>query len=193
MAKIGLMGGSFDPVHNGHLIAARDAMEQHGLDKVILLPTAQTPPKSPASTTACHHRVAMLQAAIDGENSLEVSDFEITQGGVSYTIKTVRHFREKYPDATLFWIIGADKVPTLDRWRSIEELAQIVEFISLERPRHPLTIDPTTPGLKLHRCVGHAMDISSTELRDRQKTDMSLDDFIPSKAIIYIREHGLYP
>ncbi len=193
MAKIGLMGGSFDPVHNGHLIAARDAMEQHGLDKVILLPTAQTPPKSPASTTACHHRVAMLQAAIDGENSLEVSDFEVTQGGVSYTIKTVRHFREKYPDATLFWIIGADKVPTLDRWRSIEELAQIVEFISLERPRHPLTIDQTTPGLKLHRCVGHAMDISSTELRDRQKTDMSLDDFIPSKAIIYIREHGLYP
>lgn len=197
MAKIGLMGGSFDPVHFGHLTAARNAMDQHGLDKVILLPAAQTPPKStnPTTTnptTAGHHRVAMLRSAIDSDQRLEVSDFEVVQGEVSYTIETVRHFRERYPDDALFWIIGTDKVPTLDRWRSIEELAQMVEFISIERPGHPIKDHPSTPGLNLHRCKGQAVGISSTELRDRQKNGLSLDGIMPSEAIVYTRKHGLY-
>lgn len=190
--KIGLMGGSFDPVHFGHLVAAQDALEQHGLDRLILIPAAQAPLKDNEVMATGAHRVAMLQAAVDWDGRFEVSDFEVGKGGVSYTIDTVRHFRKEFPSDDLFWIIGGDQLPLLDQWHAIEELAREVEFIYLERPGHPAKAHPTTPGLRLHRCDGHLVEISSTELRERIQRKLSLDYFIPHKAIVYLREHRLY-
>ena len=186
------MGGSFDPVHFGHLVAAQDSMEQHDLDRLILIPAAQAPLKNNEVTAPGFHRVAMVRAAIDWDHRFEVSDFEVARGGISYTIDTVKHFRSLYPDDELYWIIGGDQLPRLDQWHEIEKLAELVDFIYLERPGHPAKAHPTTTGLKLHRCDGHLIEISSTELRERIKRELSLDYFIPHKAIVYLQEHRLY-
>lgn len=186
------MGGSFDPVHFGHLVAAQDAVEQHGLDRVIFVPAAQAPLKDREVSHDGEHRLAMLRAATDWDHRFEVSDHEIRRGGVSYTIDSVRYFRSVYPDARLFWIIGGDHVPKLSRWHRIEELATMIEFIFLERPGHPAKTPPAIPGLRLNRCDGHLIEISSTELRERVRRGLSLDYFVPHKAIVYIEQNGLY-
>jgi nicotinate-nucleotide adenylyltransferase len=137
-------------------------------------------------------RLALLRSAIEWDKRFEISDLELRRGGVSYTIDSARHFRALYPNDELFWIIGGDQLPKLHLWKDITELAKLVEFIFLERPGHPVKAFPDIPGLRLRRCDGHLLAISSTELRDRVKRDLSLDYFVPHKAIVYIREHRLY-
>jgi nicotinate-nucleotide adenylyltransferase len=190
--KIGFLGGSFDPVHFGHLLAAQDAYEQHRLDRLVIVPAFQAPLKPNEAKSTPAERLAMIRAATEWDTRFEVSDFELTRGGVSYTIDSARHFRSLYPNDDLFWVIGGDQLPQLHLWKDIGELARIVEFIFLERPGYPVKAAPSIPGLRLHRCDGHLLAISSTELRERTRRNLSLDYFVPHKAIVYIREQGLY-
>jgi len=190
--KIGFLGGSFDPVHFGHLLAAQDAFEQCKLDRLILVPAAQAPLKPNDMKSSAGDRLAMLRAAVEWDKRFEISDLELNRGGVSYTIDSARHFRARYPTDELYWIIGGDQLPKLHLWKDIAELAGLVEFIFLERPGHPGKAVPDVPGLRLRRADGHLLAISSTELRERVKRDLSLDYFVPHKAIVYIREHRLY-
>jgi nicotinate-nucleotide adenylyltransferase len=190
--KIGFLGGSFDPVHFGHLLAAQDAFEQHHLDRLVLVPAAQAPLKPSDVQSSAVDRLAMLRAAVEWDRRFEISDVELRRGGVSYTIDSVRHFRALYPNDELYWIIGGDQLPKLQLWREVETLAQLVEFIFLERPGFPVKAAPTIPGLKLHRCDGHLLAISSTELRERTRRGLSLEYFVPHKAIVYIKQQGLY-
>jgi nicotinate-nucleotide adenylyltransferase len=190
--KIGFLGGSFDPVHFGHLLAAQDAYEQHGLDRLVIVPAAQAPLKPSDAQSSSEDRLAMVRAATEWDTRFEVSDFELKKGGVSYTIDSARHFRSLYPKDDLYWVIGGDQLPQLHLWKDIGELAGIVEFIFLERPGYPVKAAPSIPGLKLHRCDGHLLAISSTELRERTRRSLSLDYFVPHKAIVYIRQKGLY-
>jgi nicotinate-nucleotide adenylyltransferase len=190
--KIGFLGGSFDPVHFGHLLAAQDAYEQHQLDRLILVPAAQAPLKPNDVQSSIEDRLGMLRAATEWDRRFEISDFELRRGGVSYTVDSARHFRKLYPDDDLYWIIGGDQLPKLRLWKDIEELAKLVEFIFLERPGYPVKTAPEIPGLRLHRCDGHLLAISSTELRERTRRGLSLDYFVPHKAIVYIQRHSLY-
>jgi nicotinate-nucleotide adenylyltransferase len=190
--KIGLMGGSFDPVHFGHLVAAQDAYEQYKLDRLIFVPAAQAPLKPNDVQSSSAERLAMLRAATDWDHRFELSDYELGKGGISYTIDSVRHFRALYPKDELYWIIGGDQLPKIHLWKDIAELAQLIEFIFLERPGHPAKARPDIPGLRLHRCDGHLIEISSTELRARVQQGLSLDYFVPHKAIVYIQEKRLY-
>ncbi|PAW67688.1 MAG: nicotinate (nicotinamide) nucleotide adenylyltransferase [Opitutia bacterium Tous-C1TDCM] len=190
--KIGFLGGSFDPVHFGHLLAAQDAYEQYKLDRLILVPAAQAPLKPNDVQSSSEERLAMLRAAVEWDGRFEISDLELRRGGVSYTIDSARHFRALYPNDQLYWVIGGDQLPKLHLWKEIRELAQLVEFIFLERPGFPVRAQPDIPGLRLHRCDGHLLAISSTELRDRTRRKLSLDYFVPHKAIVYINERGLY-
>lgn len=190
--KIGFLGGSFDPVHFGHLLAAQDAYEQYQLDRVILVPAAQAPLKPNDVQSSAEDRLAMLNAAAGWDKRFEVSDVELRRGGLSYTIDSARYFRGLYPNDELYWIIGGDQLPKLHLWKDITELARLVEFIFLERPGYPVKARPDIPGLRLHRCDGHLLAISSTELRERTRQGLSLDYFIPHKAIVYIKEHSLY-
>jgi nicotinate-nucleotide adenylyltransferase len=190
--KIGFLGGSFDPVHFGHLLAAQDAYEQYQLDRLILVPAAQAPLKPNDAQSSADDRLAMVRAATEWDHRFEVSDIELRRGGISYTIDSARHFRAQFPHDTLYWIIGGDQLPKLHLWKDIGELASIVEFIFLERPGFPLKASPDIPGLRLHRCDGHLLAISSTELRDRTRRGLSLDYFVPHKAIVYIQQHDLY-
>jgi nicotinate-nucleotide adenylyltransferase len=190
--KIGFLGGSFDPVHFGHLLAAQDAYEQHQLDRLIFVPAAQAPLKSNDMQSTAEDRLDMLRSAVEWDKRFEISDFELGRGGVSYTIDSARHFRALYPRDQLYWIIGGDQLPKLHLWKDITELVQLVEFIFLERPGYPVKAQPTISGLRLHRCDGHLLAVSSTELRDRTRRHLSLDYFVPHKAIVYIQERALY-
>ncbi|HEY5228755.1 MAG TPA: nicotinate-nucleotide adenylyltransferase [Opitutaceae bacterium] len=190
--KIGFLGGSFDPVHFGHLMAAQDAFEQHKLDRLVIVPAAQAPLKPSETQSSAEDRLAMVKAATEWDTRFEVSDFELRKGGVSFTIDSARHFKSLYPNDQLYWVIGGDQLPQLHLWKDIGELAKLVEFIFLERPGYPVRAAPDIPGLRLHRCDGHLLAISSTELRDRTRRSLSLDYFIPHKAIVYIRSKGLY-
>jgi len=190
--KIGFLGGSFDPVHFGHLLAAQDAFEQHRLDRLVIVPAAQAPMKPIDVKSTAADRLAMLRASTEWDTRFEVSDIELRRGGISYTVDSARHFRELYPRDELYWVIGGDQLPRLHLWKDIGELARLVEFIFLERPGFPVKATPDVPGLRLHRCDGHLLAISSTELRERTRKGLSLDYFVPHKAIVYIREKGLY-
>ena len=190
--KIGFLGGSFDPIHFGHLLAAQDAYEQHRLDRLIIVPAAQAPLKPNEVQSTASDRLAMVRAATEWDTRFEVSDFELSRGGVSFTIDSARHFRGLFPNDDLYWVIGGDQLPKLHLWKDIGELATIVQFIFLERPGYPVKAAPDVPGLRLLRCDGHLLAISSTELRERTRRGLSLDYFVPHKAIVYIREKGLY-
>jgi nicotinate-nucleotide adenylyltransferase len=190
--KIGFLGGSFDPVHFGHLIAAQDVLEQFHLDRLILVPAAQAPLKPNDVQSGVEDRLAMLRAATEWDKRMEISDYELRKGGISYTIDSVRHFQTQFPGDELFWIIGGDQLPLLHKWKDIAELARLVEFIFLERPKHPSKPHPEIPGLRLHRCDGHLIEISSSELRARVKARLSLHYFCPQKVIAYIDGRGLY-
>ncbi len=190
--NIGFLGGSFDPVHFGHLIAAQDVLEQFKLDRLFLVPAAQAPLKPSDVQSTSEDRLTMLHAAIEWDRRLEISDYELTKGGVSYTVDSVRHFRTQFPGARLFWVIGGDQLPLLHKWKDIRELAQLIEFIFLERPKHPTKPHADIPGLVLHRCDGHLIEISSSELRQRVKQGLSLHYFCPQKVIAYIELNKLY-
>lgn len=190
--KIGFLGGSFDPVHFGHLMAAQDAYEQHRLDRLVFVPAAQAPLKPNDVQSSAEDRLAMLRSSVEWDRRFEISDFELRRGGVSYTIDSARHFRSMYPNDELYWIVGGDQLPKLHMWKDINELVTLVQFIFLERPGYPVKAQPTIAGLKLWRCDGHLLAVSSTELRDRTRRGLSLDYFVPHKAIVYIQEHGLY-
>jgi nicotinate-nucleotide adenylyltransferase len=134
----------------------------------------------------------MLQAACEWDQRLEIADYELSKGGVSYTIDSVRHFQARFPEDELFWIIGGDQLPLLHKWKDINELAKLIEFIFLERPRHPSKPHTDIPGLRLDRCDGHLIEISSSELRQRVRAGLSLHYFCPQKVIAYIESKKLY-
>lgn len=190
--KIGLMGGSFDPVHYGHLIGAQDVREQFALDHMILVPAAQAPLKPNEVQATAADRLAMLRAAIAGEPWLEISEYELNKGGISYTIDTVRYFRALYPGDELYWVIGGDQLPLLSKWKEIDELVRLIKFVFLERPGYPAGPLREIPGLELHRGKGHLIEISSTGLRERVRRGLPLNNFTPEKVIAYIGEKRLY-
>jgi nicotinate-nucleotide adenylyltransferase len=190
--KIGFLGGSFDPVHFGHLIAAQDVYEQYRLDRLFLVPAAQAPLKPNDVQSSTADRWTMLQAACEWDLRVEISDYELRKGGMSFTIDSARHFRAQFPNDDLYWIIGGDQLPQLHKWKDIAELTKLVEFIFLERPGHPSKTHSEIPGLRLHRCDGHLIEISSSELRRRAREGLSLNYFCPQKVIAYIEDKKLY-
>ena len=190
--KIGFLGGSFDPVHFGHLIAAQDVLEQFQLDRLLLVPAAQAPLKPNDIQSTPEERLSMLRSATEWDRRLEISDYELRKGGISYTVDSVRHFRTQFPQDELCWIIGGDQLPLLHQWKEIGELVKMIEFIYLERPKHPSKPHVEIGGLRLHRCDGHLIEISSSELRERVLAGRSLHYFCPQKVIAYIEGRKLY-
>ena len=179
-------------MHFGHLMAAQDALERGGLDRLIFVPAAQAPLKSGVVQASDEHRLAMLRTALEGDDRFGVSDHELRRGGVSYTIDTARHFLAEFPGDELYWVIGADQLPGLHRWRELAELMRLVEFIVLARPRHEGEERADIPGLRMRRCEGHLLEISSTEIRERAGRGLSLEYFMPHKTVEYVRKTHLY-
>jgi nicotinate-nucleotide adenylyltransferase len=192
--RIGVFGGSFDPVHLGHLLAAQDACEQMKLDRVIFMPTAQAPLKDRFPGASPEKRLELLRAAITGDRRFEVSLLELERGGVSYTIDTARALRREHPADAIYWIIGADQAEQLANWRELEALAAIVEFIVLARPGYtaPAGSAALPPSVRLHPVASHVLDISSSEVRRRVAAGQPVRYFLPAPVADRIEKERLY-
>lgn len=190
--KLGFFGGSFDPIHHGHLIAAQDAMEQLSLDELQFVPTAQAPLRKDVVRSKPEDRVEMIRLAVEAEPRFGVSAIEIERGGISYTIDTALALQAEHPGATLIWIIGQDQLAKLSDWYRIEDLCALLEFAYLQRPGFPDSAEPQIPGLRLHRLRSHQVEISSTEIRQRIREKRPLHFLLPEPVIRYIYERNLY-
>lgn len=197
--RIGIMGGTFDPVHSAHLMVASEAKRACALDRVLLMPAGAPPHKEARTLTEAQHRLAMARLAIEGMEGFEVSDLEIRTPGIDYTVDTLRLLRLEYPDAKLYFIVGGDSLMALDQWRSPEKLLKLAAFAAvyrpglelgaLERKRREL-VDRFGGEIALVACPG--MDISSTEVRRRVAAAQDITDLVPPAVEAYIKAYGLY-
>ncbi|RIX59423.1 nicotinate-nucleotide adenylyltransferase [Paenibacillus nanensis] len=192
--KIGIMGGTFDPIHIGHLIAAESAREQAGLDEVWFIPTADPPLKDRAPRAAAEQRYEMVRLAVESNSRFRVLDIEKKRGGVSYSIDTVTELRKQYPGHTFSYIIGSDRMNDLPRWHRIGELSKLAGFIGLERPENTLQLDGLPSYLRetLQLVRMPQIGISSTELRERLAGGLSVRYLVTEPVFDYIRRHRLY-
>lgn len=189
MKKIGLFGGTFDPVHLGHLLMARAAMEQMGLDKVIFIPSCVPPHKKTPTLFTADDRMKMVRMAIKGIAEFEVSDFEINKGGKSYSVDTVRHFCELSGSLDkMFFIVGGDAIKHLDTWKDVDILKSMCSFVSVNRPGYPRGQET----LKYHEVTMNGIEMSSTEIRKRILSGKSIQFLVPDKVLGYIKRHHLY-
>lgn len=189
MKHIGLLGGTFNPVHFGHLAMAQLALEHMSLDKVIFIPSNIPPHKNVKDLASSQDRFSMVKLAIKGNRRFEVSDFEIKKAGKSYSIDTVIYFRKKFSKNTkLFFIIGEDAVWHLSEWKQIEDIRKIVSFIVVNRPGYI-----NREGRVKHIYVEMpAIDIASSLLRKRIMEKKPIDYFVPQSVVKYIRKNKLY-
>lgn len=192
--RIGILGGAFDPVHIGHLILASEATHALGFDRIILMPGAQTPLKGRAPTASDDDRLIMLRESVRHLENWEVSDWEIRRGGLSYSINTALHLRERFPEASLHWIIGADQLERLPSWHKINELASLVRFAVALRNGDTLTIPSGLPSqIGIDPLPARRFDISSGEIRDGiRQGKPGIEFFLTEKAATHIRAKGLY-
>ncbi len=182
--RVGLFGGSFDPIHFGHLILAREAREELGLDRVIFIPARLSPHKLDRPPAPAEARLEMVRAAVACEAGFEVDDCEITGGGISFTIDTVRAMRARFPGAEWVYFIGDDNLEKLDTWREIDALRELVQFVLLTRR------DVAAPAG--FRVVRRVIDISSTEIRNRVAQGRSIRYLLPEVVCEFISSHRLY-
>jgi nicotinate-nucleotide adenylyltransferase len=188
--RIGLLGGSFDPPHNGHLLAADDAFETLALDRLVFIPAAVQPLKAQQEAAAPEHRLAMVRCLIGADPRFAVDSMEIDRGGLSYTVDTLSAYAEKWASAELFWLVGADVVRSFARWREPERITELATVVVLQRSDETpdLASMPGTP-----RCLAtRRIDISSTEVRRRVKEGRSIRGFVPDAVAEYIAAKGLY-
>lgn len=188
--KLGLYGGSFDPVHLGHLLVAHAALEELALDRLVFIPAAQSPFKPGTQPAPAALRSRMLRLALAGETRFDLDELELRRGGVSFTVDTVREFADRHPGTKLFWLIGADHVPTLPQWREAETLARLVEFVVIPRPGEAPSTLP--PPYCLHQLSGWPLRVSSSEIRQRVAAGKPVRHLVPAPVADVIVVEKLY-
>ncbi len=188
--RIGIYGGSFDPVHYAHLLVAQAAMEELRLDRLIFVPAAQSPFKPDAKPAPAKERLRLLRLALAGHPEYELDEAEIQRGGVSYTIDTVRELRERNPGAELFYLVGADHAATLPKWKAADELANLIQFVAVPRPGLPAVEWPAPfRGVALK---GFPLGVSSSEIRARVRAGLRIDLLVPGAVAEAIANNRLY-
>ncbi len=200
MKKIGILGGTFDPVHYGHIALAADAVREASLDEVVMIPARIQPFKQDREYASGEDRFNMLALAAGKDDHITVSRFELQQEGVSYTYLTLRHMQEFYGDETrLYFITGTDSFLKIDTWKNAPELLTKYAFIIGTRPGYRqdefqeavkrITGEYGTEVISMHKTE---LDISATQIRELVASGKPIDDLVPPEVERYIREHGLY-
>ncbi len=188
LARVGVLGGTFDPIHLGHLAAASEVCAELGLDQVLLAPAYSQPFKLGFDTAPAEHRLAMCELAAADDERFAVSPVDIERGGVTYTVDTLADLREQRPDAELFFISGADALARLGEWKEPERLLELATFVGVTRPGHSLDHEGSphilveVPGLA----------ISSTDVRRRVRAGRPIRYLVPRSVADYIAANGLY-
>lgn len=195
--RIGILGGSFDPPHIGHLLAAQDALDELELDRLLIVPAASQPLKGGGHAPALH-RLAMVKACFSGLRRAEVDSVEIDRGGLSFMVDTVKSVRGRWPSATLFLLIGEDVVTTLPQWRDVTRLLSMVRLAVVNRAdgrdnREASTVPLESVGAATaRRLATRRVDVSSTEIRARVRDGRSIRGFVSDDVETYITTTGLY-
>ncbi|MCF2939826.1 nicotinate-nucleotide adenylyltransferase [Paenibacillus alkaliterrae] len=188
------MGGTFDPIHLGHLIAAETARQQCGLHEVWFIPSCGPPLKSDEPGVSSQRRFEMVCGAIESNAAFRALDIELLRGGVSYSYDTVTELQRRYPRNSFSYIIGSDRINDLPQWYKIEQLAKYITFIGLERPSDPILIEMLPSYLKERITLIQmpAIDISSTAIRGKVSEGQSVQYLVPDSVLSYIRRYSLY-
>jgi nicotinate-nucleotide adenylyltransferase len=186
--KIGILGGTFNPIHYGHLILGEQVCGQLGLDRVIYVPSFMPPHKNNQDVISAVHRLQMLRLAVRGNKHFSVSDAEIKRRGTSYTIDTLREINKRYPKAGLFFLCGSDLVSELPTWKNIDKILQMSKFVLAKRPGFGKRLTGKS-FLKIHVAQ---VDISSSLLRSLVKQGRSIRYLTPDAVVDYINKHRLY-
>ncbi|MDI6758557.1 MAG: nicotinate-nucleotide adenylyltransferase [Candidatus Omnitrophota bacterium] len=186
--KIGILGGTFNPIHIGHLILAQEARENLGLSKIFFVPTCLPAHKDNSDIAPASCRLAMIRKTISGNKYFFVSDMEIKRGGCSYTIDTIKEFKKRFASDTLYFIIGSDLLKYLDEWKDLSEITQEVEFIAATRPGYPLNKIPSF----IKTMAIRAIDVSGFEIRKAIKDNKSFRYLVPDAVYKYILKKKLY-
>lgn len=188
--KLGIYGGSFDPVHVGHLLVAQAAIEELELDRLFFIPAAHSPFKPENHATPGTLRLQLLRLALAGKTNCEVDEQEIHRGGISYTVDTLRAYSDKFPGAQLFYLIGADNAAKLNEWRDPATLARLAEFVAVPRPGGATGVFPAP--FRGRTLKGFPFGVSSSEIRARVKAGLPIDHLVPAAVAGAIREAGIY-
>ncbi|MNE47081.1 putative nicotinate-nucleotide adenylyltransferase [compost metagenome] len=193
MKKVGIMGGAFDPIHLGHLLAAEAAREQYQLEEVWFMPSHIPPHKHQAGVSG-QQRLEMVVAATHNHPAFRPLDVELQRGGISYTINTVKELHKQYPDVEFYFIIGADMVNYLPKWEGIEELTTLLHFIGLQRPGSFMELDllPSYIQEAVKLAEMPLVDISSSLIRRRIAQGLSVRYMVPEVVYEYMIRSGLY-
>lgn len=188
--RVGILGGTFDPIHNSHLIAAEQAREQAHLDEVWFMPARIPPHKQGTGISSEAHRYRMIQLAIADHAAFRVTDIEFTRTGPSYTFDTMTQLIEDHPDISFSFILGGDMVEILPKWYRIEELVKRVPFIGLMRPGCDVAHNPYLGHVTFVEMPVWAL--SSSLIREKSAAGNSIRYFVPDAVAQYIKEQGLY-
>lgn len=186
--KIGILGGTFNPIHYGHLILGEQVLGQLKLDKVIFVPDFVPPHKSGRGIIPARHRLKMIELAVNKNPHFAVSDIEIERKGKSYTVDTLREIKRVYPQAKLFFICGSDLVAEIPRWKDVDEIYRLAKFVLAKRPGFGKRLS----GKNFLKIDVAQVDISSSLIRELVKKNMSILYLTPDKVIKYIKKHRLY-
>lgn len=196
-ARIGIMGGTFDPVHNGHIAIAESAARQLGLRRVLFIPTGNPHFKLEQQVTSADDRVQMLRLAIEPDPVFELDMREVERAGVTYTADTLEELKEQYPGAELFFFLGTDSAETLPKWRRAETVARLCKPVVLHRPGESAqAVKDALAAAPIDFNVTYLnvpqVDVSSTEIRQRVRDGLDIDGMVPRAVAQYIHEKDLY-
>ena len=187
--RLGVMGGTFDPVHFGHLVAANEAASAFGLDKVIFVPTGESWQKQ--TITDSGHRFNMTKLAIAGNSHFDISRVDVDRPGPTYTVDTLRDIKAQHPEAELFFITGADSIAQIGSWKDSEQIWPLAHLVGVTRPGHSLEV-PKSPHGAVSLLEIPALAISSTDIRARVESGKPIDYLLPASVIDYIQKNNLY-
>lgn len=187
--RIGVMGGTFDPIHNGHLVAASEVAAAMQLDEVLFVPTGK--PWQKQEVSAAEHRYLMSVVATASNPQFKVSKVDVDRPGYTYTVDTLNDLDQQFPDADLFFISGADAIAQIIAWKDIETVWDLAHFVAVSRPGHKLKL-PTAPEGAISELEVPALSISSTDIRQRVAEGKPIWYLVPDGVVQYISKHHLY-
>jgi nicotinate-nucleotide adenylyltransferase len=191
LSPIGIIGGIFDPIHNGHLACAKLAQEYFGLDKIIFIPAGIPAHKSSPSASS-KHRLAMLKLGIESTPGFEIWQGELRRKGPSYTADSLKELKKRYHGAPLYFIIGSDNLKEIPLWHNYRTILELAVFCVAPRPGHSMIAPPELSSITMRKFPGPGWKLSSTMIREYLCSGHSCEFLLPPKVIRYIKMHGLY-